>query len=213
MNRIGLAVVGLLLGWVCKAQTDSRIVVRGSYSFSDSVQLIAAYHRASQSVDSMLAHMNYIWNVKANEIEDKRIARERRWLANESFNQWLGSPGKIRMVKRRISKIHSKFDQRTTLEVRKENRGKCTGWISAWTIPFGKVHIRLCEDFFIYRTHLQEKVLIHEMGHESGLLFHRKIHGCRAARRAAASDKHTAKRSTENYAWLAMSFLGLKCSR
>jgi hypothetical protein len=100
------------------------------------------------------------------------------------------------------------------LEVRKENKGRCTGWISAWTIPFGKVRVRLCEDFFVYRTHLQEKILIHEAGHEAGLLFHRKIHGCRAAKRAANSSKsNTAKRSAENYAWLAMSYLGLECSR
>ena len=100
------------------------------------------------------------------------------------------------------------------LKITKENRGRCRGWISAWTIPFGKTNIRLCEDYFIYRTHLQEKILVHEMGHEAGLMFHRHIHGCRSALKAAEQDHNNlAKRSPENYAWLAMSYVGLTCNR
>ena len=112
-----------------------------------------------------------------------------------------------------ISKIHSKFNKKFILEVTKGNTVRCRGWISAWTIPFGKVKIRLCEDFFIYRTHLQDKIIVHELGHEAWILFHRRIHGCRAAHRAALLNTQTSKRSVENYAWLAMSYVGLTCAQ
>lgn len=194
-------------------QTLDNVVLRGSYSPADSLQLLEAYSKAFLAVQRMHEGIDAIWEVKGKDAKSRKELRSEKWREDAAFMEWLGQPGRIAQVRRRIAKIHSKFEKKLILEVKKENKGRCTGWISAWTIPFGKVKIRLCEDFFIYRTHLQEKVLVHEMGHEVGLLFHRKIHGCRAARRAAnLTDSSIAKKSPENYAWLAVSFLGISCS-
>ena len=156
--------------------------------------------------------MERMWNVTVVSGRSKKKLRKEQWENNPQFVAWLGGPHKLRKVRRNIRHMQSRFDHPVSLEVTKENNGRCTGWISAWTLPYGKVRIRLCEDFFIYRTHLQEKILIHEIGHEVGLLFHHRIHGCRAALRAAGSKRNVAKRSPENYAWLAMSYLGLRCT-
>ena len=187
-------------------------MLKGEYSTSDSIQIFEAYSKALLAVERMNEGIDKIWNIEEKDVHRKELVRNERWRNDSAFMEWLGEPENISAVRKRIKRIHSKFGKRLTLEVKKENRGRCTGWISAWTIPFGKVRIRLCEDFFVYRTHLQEKVLIHEMGHEIGLLFHRKIHGCRAARRAALQDSKVAKKSTENFAWLAASYLGISCS-
>lgn len=206
----------LFLVWIATAsvcgQSNNQLVIKGAYTAKDSLQVIEAFEKATVAVDHMYEAMNAIWEV-SDDVKDRQQVRKERWLENDSFTTWLGRPEKISKVKNRIRKIRNRFDKEVILVVSKQNKGKCRGWISAWAIPFGKVKITLCEDFFIYRTHLQEKVLIHEVGHEVGMLLHRRIHGCRAAKRAAnSSKKHIAKRSTENYAWLAMSFLGLDCS-
>ncbi|MEQ9403946.1 MAG: hypothetical protein RIM99_10190 [Cyclobacteriaceae bacterium] len=191
-------------------QSAKKLTIKGDYTLSDSVQMVSSYLLAKEAVEKMNMAMQAVWSVENEPGKSKRELRKEQWDA--SFSEWLGKPKRMGVVNRTINRIHSKFDKEVILEVTKENKGKCRGWISAWTIPFGKVRIRLCEDFFVYRTHLQEKVLVHEMGHEAGLLFHRRIHGCRAARRAAASNNGAARRSTENYAWLAMSYVGLNCS-
>ncbi len=194
-------------------QGKEQLVLQGDYSSSDSIQIVEAYAKASLAVERMRAGMDEIWRVEEDFPESKQKVREKRWRNDPAFTEWLGLPSNLRTVRRRINRIDAKFGKRLILEVKKNNKGRCTGWISAWTIPFGKVKIRLCEDYFVYRTHLSEKVLIHEMGHEIGILFHRKVHGCRAARRAAKSNEgKVAKKSTENYAWLAVSYLGISCS-
>ena len=213
MSRSYLLIVLPLLVSVCSGQSVNNLILKGSYSSADSVQIFQAYSKAFLAVERMRGEMERIWNVEEGNAAAKREIRKDRWRNDASFTEWLGSPARMSTVRRRIVRIHEKFGKRLTLEVKKENKGRCTGWISAWTIPFGRVKIRLCEDFFIYRTHLQEKVLVHEMGHEIGILFHRKVHGCRAARRAAnANGGLIAKKSTENYAWLAVSYLGISCS-
>jgi hypothetical protein len=190
-----------------------KLVLKGDYSNQDSIRIAKVFSKASYAVDEMHKAMNQIWNTDNDRANDKRAVRKEKWKNEPAFVEWLGEPEKLAKVNRRIKKTYTNFNRKITLVVTKENRGKCSGWISAWAIPFGKIRITLCEDFFIYRTHLQEKILIHEIGHEGGLLFHHKIHGCRAAKRAAATSKsNVAKRSTENYAWLAMSYLGLDCS-
>ena len=202
----------LIFSLVSSGQSLNQLVLSGDYTRADSVQIIEAYLNASDAAGQMGEGMAKIWKVNP-ENGDRNQLRKQRWTENPAFVKWLGPPEHIRLAKRKIRKIVGKFEKKITLVVTKDNRGRCHGWISAWAIPFGKVKIRLCEDFFFYRTHLQEKVIVHEMGHESGILFHRKIHGCRAAGRAARSDHNIAKRSTENYAWLAMSYLGKECSR
>lgn len=195
------------------AQSGGQLVLKGNFTSHDSVQVVMAFHNAKEAVDLMHQAMQIIWATDDNTSRSNiKTERASKW-NDQRFGTWLGEPNRIGKVKRRIDKIKNRFDRKVTLNVTKENKGKCSGWISAWAIPFGKVKITLCEDYFIYRTHLQEKILIHEIGHETGILFHHKIHGCRAARRAAKSGQgNVAKKSTENYAWLAMSFLELECA-
>lgn len=196
------------------SQSLENLLIKGEYTKTDSIQIVKAYLLAKEAVEQMNQAMIAIRDV---EISSSRPSisnlRKEAWTKNDAFNQWLGSPDKMKKSFRRIKKIHSKFEKKVILQVTKKNKGRCKGWISAWTLPHGKIKIRLCEDFFMYRTHLQEKVLVHEIGHESGLLSHHKIHGCRAALRAAdIPHSSLAKRSTENYAWLAMSYLDLACT-
>lgn len=194
----------------CISQSIDQLKIRGNYTATDSAQIVEAYLQAQKAVEFMYQDM---LSIRDRSITSSGVySKEERWNNNQIFQKWLGSSENMRMSFRRIKKIHAKFERRITLFVTKKNRGRCTGWISAWTLPYGAIQIRLCEDFFMYRTHLQEKVLVHEMGHETGLLSHHKIHGCRAALRAASNNAHLAKRSTENYAWLAMSYLDITCA-
>ena len=211
--KLFLATFFYILSTLCIGQVE-KVKLAGIYSSRDSIQIVNAYLKANQAVDHMNNAMNSIWDVCKEEDSTKNDLRKLRWREEEAFMTWMGQPEKIRMTRRKIRKTSTRFERNITLVVSKENKGKCKGWISAWAIPFGKIRITLCEDFFVYRTHLQEKVLVHEIGHEAGMFFHHRIHGCRAARRAASSSKNNiAKRSPENYAWLAMSYLGLECPR
>ncbi len=198
---------------ICAGQSTGKLILKGEYSPDDSLKITRAYFIAKEAVEHMYHSMSAIWNISAQPGQNIKVLRKERWKKEALFMIWLGQPEKIGTVRRKINRIYAKFDKKIIMEVTRENKGRCTGWISAWVVPFGQVRIRLCEDFFIYRTHLQEKVIIHELGHEAGMFLHRKIHGCRAAKRAAIlPNRTTAKRNPENYAWLAMSYLGLKCS-
>ena len=198
----------------CKGQSIDKLLLQGDYTSKDSVEITHAYLNASQAVNQMQQAMNSIWEVDGSHERNKGEVRIERWKNDLQFTTWLGQPEKIGLVRRRINRISSKYQKKIILDVTKENKGRCKGWISAWTIPYGRVKIKLCEDYLRYRTHLHEKTLIHELGHEAGMLIHRRIHGCRSALRAAESTKgNVAKRNPENYAWLAMSYLGLECSK
>lgn len=198
---------------ICQAQSTDKLIVQGDYSSQDSIKITRVYLNSKQAIDHMYNAMNAIWIVEPQENQSKKSVRIIRWANDAAFTKWLGKPEKIRMACRRIKKIHSKYDKKIFLKVFKENKGRCKGWISAWTMPFGKVKIRLCVNYLKYRTYLHEKTLIHELGHEAGMLFHKNIQDCWRAQRAAGSTKsNVAKRSPENYAWLAMSYLGLECS-
>ncbi len=194
------------------AQHPENLVITGDYTAQDSVELVEAFTMAKIAVLRMHRAMDSIWTLKRNSDLTRKEQRQLKWHSDSLFMKWLGEPSRINVVHRRIMKMHSKFHKKFTLHVTKKNKGRCRGWISAWTLPYGAVKIRLCDDYFRYRTHLQEKVIVHELGHEVGMLFHRKIHGCWAALRAASSYKnHHAQRSPENYAWLAMAYIGKDC--
>jgi hypothetical protein len=202
----------LLLNAASYGQSIDKLILQGDYTRKDSVEITHAYLNANQAVMRMATSMESIWNAAQAEGQTKAEARIEQWKKDQQFVTWLGQPEKIGLVRRRINKINAKYEKTITLEVTKENKGRCKGWISAWTIPFGRVKIRLCEDYLRYRTHLHEKTLIHELGHEAGMLMHRRIHGCwRALRAAESTTDNLAKRNPENYAWLAMSYLGLEC--
>jgi hypothetical protein len=191
----------------------TNLVLTGEYSDRDSIQVTAAYLNAKKAVYRMHDAMNVIWAVDPQVGGSKKLLRKEKWEAEEAFITWLGDADKIRMVRRKIKRIHSKFDKKFVLDISQVNDGRCKRWISAWTIPFGSVKIRLCVNYLKYRTHLQEKTLVHELGHEAGMLYHKRIHDCWRAQRAAESVKNNvAKRSPENYAWLAMSYIGQQCA-
>ncbi len=188
-----------------------KLVIKGDYTTSDSIQIVEAYVEAKRAVSLMADAMERIWQVD-NGSKVKFQIRADKWRENEEFSFWLGRPEKIGLARRKIRKMNSKFHKKFTVNVTKDDRGKCKGWIGAWVIPGGRVRIKLCNEFFYYKSGLQEKILIHEIGHESMMLFHHRIHYCGAAIRAASSARSKiTKRSPENYAWLAMSFLGFGC--
>ena len=202
----------ILLHTASYGQSIDKLTLQGNYTTKDSIEITHAYLNANQAVMHMKASMDLIWNATQDKGQTKTKARITQWKKDQQFVTWLGQPTKIGLVRRRINKINSKYKKHMTLEVTKENKGRCKGWISAWTIPYRRVKIRLCEDYLRYRTHLHEKTLIHELGHEAGLLLHRRIYGCwRALRAAESTTDNLAKRNPENYAWLAMSYLGLEC--
>ncbi len=191
---------------MASSKAQNLVTIEGNYTMADSLVIMESFQIARDAVELMYADMRVMWEVAGG---PSKYIREQRWLQNERFMRWLGAPLRIKKSKKIIARLQKKFNRKVTFKVVKDNRGRCRGWISAWTIPFGKVRIRLCEDYFIYRTYLQEKVMIHEMGHEVGMMFHYHIHGFRAARRAAEHRKNIAKKSVENYAWLAMSYTDL----
>ncbi len=198
---------------LCQGQSVDSLVLLGEYSVEDSIQVTEAYREAYRATNLMYAAMGNIWEVEPQNGQSRKSLRKEKWGREEEFMTWMGRPDKIRMVRRKIKRIHSKFDKKITLDITQTNGGRCKQWISAWTVPFGRVKIRLCVNYLKYRTHLQEKTLVHELGHEAGMLYHKNIHGCWRALRAAESDRsNVAKRSPENYAWLAMSYIGQQCS-
>ncbi len=202
-------ICAIVIGLTTAVAQDSNFRLKGDYSTQDSLDLRQAYMDARMAVDSLQKDMLLIWNAEG----DNRAARVSAWNQNPRFIRWLGASKRIGKTRRMIRRIDSKFDKQMTLLVSKSNRGRCKGWISAWTLPFGTVRLRFCDNYFRYRTHLQAKTLVHELGHEAGLLFDRRIQGCRSALRAASTHESVAKKSPENYAWLAMSYLDMDCSR
>ena len=211
--KVILTVGLLVLALSAIGQTSTeKLILKGDFTEYDQKQMSEAYLLAGKAVAMMQTAMDSIWCVDPKVDRSKMAQRIESWENNPAFVEWLGEPEHVRAVRRKIKRINRKFKKRFVLEAVKENQGKCRGWIGAWTLPWGPVKIRLCDAFFAYRTHLQEKIIIHEVGHEAGMLFHRRIHICWAARRAAGSERSKiAKKSPENYAWLAVSFIGMEC--
>lgn len=209
--RLWVTILLSIFYMTCKGQSTGELRLKGNYSALDSIQITDSYYKAHDAVHQLLAVANSIWDVKPQAGQSKKTLRKDRWENEDAFVTWLGKAEKIRLVRRRIRKIHNKFRANLNLVVTREDKGKCNRWVGAWAIPFGKIKIILCENFF-HSVHLQEKIIVHELGHEAGILFHRGIHNCRAAKRAATAKNNVAKRSTENYAWLAVSYLGKDCT-
>lgn len=207
--RIAFFIFTTVIGLATSDAQNPNFRLKGDYTTQDSLDLLQAYIDARIAVDSLKETMQQIWNAEGPNQE----ARESAWNENARFTRWLGSPKAMGKARRVIRRIDSKFNKQMTFVVVRKNRGRCKGWISAWTLPFGAVRMRFCDDYFLYRTHLQAKTFVHELGHETGLMLHRRIHGCRSALRAASTHDSVAKKSPENYAWLAMSYLDLDCGR
>ena len=194
-------------------QTHELLVIEGEYTPEEAAQIEEAYSNAYEAVQQMYEDMEYIWHIEPGKAKRPKEERERLWNENPSFTQWLGDTKKMGKAHRMIRRIRGKFVKRMTFKVNKKNKGRCKGWIGAWTLPYGKIRVVLCDVFFRFERNRQEKIIVHEIGHEAGMLSHHRIHYCWAALRAAAEpNRRAAKKSPENYAWLAMSYLGRDCT-
>lgn len=202
-----------IIGIITYGQPLQKLILMGDYTYQDSIKITNAYLKAGVAVEEMYNAMENIWNFKEVSGKSKKAQREERWKADKEFMTWLGNPDNIGKAHRKINKMHVKFQSKFILEVIKEDEGRCGRFVSAWAIPYGKLKIRLCRNFLNFRPHNQEKVLIHELGHEAGLLFDRGVYRCGSALSVAANPKkNRATRRPENYAWLAMSYLGVECN-
>lgn len=133
-----------------------------------------------------------------------------QWKSDPLLTKWFGSNcnrSDIKKVRRRIAKLSKKVKRNTYFIVpKKSNKGLCKGSRHAWTIPFGKVRIHLCDQFFYKSNRHWTKIFIHELAHETGILFHQKVYWKGAALRAAAENPDRAIRNPENYAYFIMEF-------
>jgi hypothetical protein len=196
-----------------QAQSVHNLLLKGSYSSVDSANVTRAYLNAILGVEQMNNAMNDIWSVDKSSEKSKDEQRKAKWKADPYFMTWLGEPSHMGKAQRKIKKIHSKFRSDFILEVVKDDVGKCGRFVSAWAVPYGKVKIRLCRNFINFGPRNQEKTIIHEIAHEAGLLFDRGVYRCASAKSVAANTKkNRAARRPENYAWLAMSYLGVECT-
>jgi len=202
----------VLLPLIALAQSTEKLVLKGDYSMKDSIAITTAYLTANTAVNEMYNAMSTIWHVDELSENSKKHQRAENWRANKDFMIWLGEPTHIHKAYKKIKKINSKFNKPFILEVIKNNEGRCGRFVSAWAVPYGKVKIRLCRNFVNFDTKNQSKTIIHELAHEAGLLFDRGVYRCGAAKSVAANkNKNRAAKRPENYAWLAMNYLGFGC--
>lgn len=197
---------------LCFGQMSTDFVVKGNFSREDSIHIVQSYEQARQGVDHMYKALLSIWNVSPQSGQSKKELRAERWRSDETFMKWLGEPTHMKLVARNIRKIHHKFDKTFILEVVKEDEGRCNRYVGAWAVPYGPVKVRLCRNYLNFRSDMSAKVLIHEVGHEAGMLSHRDLYNCRDVLQAATTNADEAKRSPETFAWLAMSYLGMDCN-
>lgn len=207
-------VVFLLVVWGITGYSQSidLLILKGDYSDQDSIQVTQSYLIAKEAVQHLYDSMLDIWFMSGSKDAIKKNIRIQRWRDNEAFMKWLGAPGKMNRVEQSIRNLHKKFSKPFVLEVIKGDEGRCNRRLAAWAVPYGPVRIRLCRNFLNINSELGAKFLIHEVGHETGMLFHRKIFDCRGALSAVSEDANRAKLNPETYAWLAMSYLGMDCS-
>ena len=196
---------------VVLAQKRGHLVLQGNFSKEDSVHIVSSYVQARNAVAQMYTAMLAIRDATPGQGETKKSIRAGQWINDEAFTKWLGRPENMRLVFRNIRKIHHKFDSKFIFEVVKVDEGRCNRFVGAWAVPYGRMKIRLCRNFLNMPVDHGAKILIHEVGHETGILFHQDLFSCRAVLRAAASHDMKARRSPETYAWLAMSYEGLDC--
>ncbi len=206
----------ILLSTICVsswAQPVDNLILKGDYSYHDSINITKAYINASIGVSDMNNALDAIWQIDKISSKSKKQQREEKWRSDRDFMRWLGEPKHMNKARRKIVKMNAKFQDPFILKANKEDVGRCGRFVSAWTIPYGKVKIRLCRNFLNFSAHNQEKTIIHELGHEAGLLFDRGVYHCRPALSVASnSKKNRARHRPENYAWLAMSYLGVECN-
>ena len=167
----------------------------------------AVFRAFSHSQRSILLSKNYLDSVLDRENSETLI---HTWKKEPLLNKWFGKDldrNQIKKVLKRIDKLVKKTNRDVYFKIpNKFSSGLCKGSRHAWTIPFGKVKIHLCQQFFYKSNRHWTKIFIHELAHETGILFHQKVYWKGAALQAATENPERAIRNPENYAYFIMEF-------
>ncbi len=133
-----------------------------------------------------------------------------KWNSDEDIVMWLGKASAIshmRKARQRLKKMNKTCHKKIRIVFNKEKKGGlCKGSRHAWAIPKGKIVLHLCPQFTYKSNKFQSKILIHELAHESGILFHKKVYWRRAALEVAKNQPKRALKNPENFAFYIMSF-------
>lgn len=150
--------------------------------------------------------------------KDKDKKRKDAWLKNERFKTWLGEEKvtneEIKDVRRRVKKIKDKIEKGIKYVVIKEQTGKNSHGCDSKTDAYvwGPIHgkkIYLCPGWFQkYGRMERASILIHEIVHKLGLFGqgHHKAESYDEAKRLAKNNPKKARKSPENYRYLALSY-------
>ncbi len=191
-------------------ESPFRIKNKAAYSNEQINTVIAAAERAVESIKTCEQEIHTLWNQngRGKDLWDARIGY---WNDNEFLSTWFGEakePRQIRLLFKRIRKM-SKVGDRKRLHLvfqAPEKTFNCKWSKHAWTIPKGRVSVHCCPQFLYLSSKHQTKAFIHEIGHESGMFFHRKVYWRSAALRTAKERPYKALKNPENYAFFIMEF-------
>ncbi len=185
------------------AQPEVRIKNSYGYEIEQIDQVRANYYLACE----LIAEAN---NYLQSKYDLNSEASIEKWNSDSTLITWLGkadSKNHIRKATRRLQKMTRQTEKRVHLSFDNERRrGLCRGSRHAWTVPKGKLLIHLCPQFMYKSNQLQTKIFVHEIGHESGILFHKKVYWRSAALRTARLEPQLALKNPENFAFFIMSF-------
>jgi Lysine-specific metallo-endopeptidase len=202
----------MLFGTKSLAQNGSSFIIKNKagYSNQDINMVVGAAERGIEALNITLHEIENIWDVNGNgsELWDQRM---KNWNDRDFFREWLGqatSRKQIRLAYKRLHKIIKVSNRKRIFLVFQapEKTFNCKWSKHAWTVPFGRVSIHFCPQFMFLSARHQSKAFVHEIGHESGILFHRKVYWRNAALRTARERPMKALRNPENYAYLVMEY-------
>lgn len=177
------------------------------FAESDSVlidSISKAFNLAAQSINESYEHNRHRF------YDEKKLREDciDLWNSDTLLITWFGKvneKSEIQFILKRIRKFQKRINKKAVLKMHYKNKGLCKGTRHAWTIPYGKVKIHLCNQFTYKSYRHWVKIFIHEIGHESGILFHRDIYWYSSALRCARDNPWKARRNPENYAYYLMS--------
>ncbi len=200
----------LLLPGRASSQVDFIVKNKAGYDNQEILEVQESYSKALHALERTWKQMNLIWDVEASG-KEKWDVRMSRWNENEWFLMWLGraeEPRQIRIANKRLGKMKRvmKGKKAHLIFQSPDKTFNCKWSKHAWTIPKGKVVIHCCPQFMYLSPVHKSKAFVHEIGHESGMPFHRKVYWRRAALRTAQERPIKALKNPENYAYLVMQY-------
>lgn len=181
------------------AQSEIKIVDNFGYSSDKITEVISNLEIGCECIERAFEHISGI----ANEGLSK-------WNSEEEIIIWLGkatSALHMKNAEKRLKKMNKVCKRKIKIVLNKEKKGGlCKGSRHAWAIPKGKVVLHLCPQFTYKSNKYQSKILIHEIAHESGILFHKKVFWRSAALDMAKNNSKLALKNPENFAFYIMSY-------